>query len=170
MSGLGATASDLLRRLSSAAGGGLQAVGGAVTGVGASAGADFAALLDKASAGEFSSGLALKVEGAALSEGQVSRLERVADAAEAAGATKVLALIDGQSLTIDLTHRVVSPAKPSGAQGIVTGVDAVAIVPGEGQGEASIVRPGEGLGIGGASDNARLRELLAARDGGASAA
>jgi len=76
---------------------------------------DFTALLRRAERGEFSSGRRVepgqdvRIE---LSEEQVRRISRAADGAEAAGATRLVALIDGMALAMDIPARRIDAALP----------------------------------------------------------
>lgn len=89
----------------------------------------FADLLAKVRAGEVSSGRRVECPdgcGVELTDDQLDRLSVVADAAEAAGAWRMVANIDGKSVVIDVEQRQVLSAADAG---IVTGVDAVVTVP-----------------------------------------
>ncbi len=132
------TGLDLLRRLSpttsSTPAVNPPRASGAVSGAGE---LDFAQLLSKAQAGQLSSGMTVRVSphaGVELNPMQLARLSIAADRAEAQGATRAVALIDGQALQIDVaTRTVLGKADLSGA-GTITNIDSVIVVPNEGDG------------------------------------
>lgn len=182
---------ELLRLLGS----GVRPDGAAgATGRGAAIeGLDFASLLRKAEAGEVSSGRTIEVArgaGVTLSDSQVERLSRAADAAEAAGSTRLLAMMDGKALIVNVVTRTVEgafdPAGKVGADAVLTGVDAAMVVPGKADEDGVLTGIAEAIeaivGGNGQSDgslappggvqNKTLATLLAALSGeqGASAA
>lgn len=63
-----------------------------------------------------------------LSPEQLSRMGRCVDAAEASGAARLLAIIDGQHVIVDVATRTVA-GTVSAADALVADVDAVAVVP-----------------------------------------
>lgn len=155
-------AATLLRALSGASPGspaGAAARSGAAPGV-----VSFAGLLEKARAGELSSGAPVTVaRGAAvdLSEDQLRRLSIAADRAEAAGATRALVLIDGMALKLDVGVREVTGAVELGAGGALAGIDGVVRAPEAGGGSAAPVGvPAAGP----AGLNASLLRALAGRN------
>lgn len=126
--------------------------------------ASFADLLRAAKGGAAASGRTLRlaegVSAADLSPHQMERLARAADRAEAAGAGRVLALVDGKAVTIDVTTRTaLSVADATGASGramTLSGIDSVVIVPQEaGADTAHAAPPVRGL-----TANASLARLL----------
>ncbi len=165
------TSLDLLRRLGS----GVRPDGaGGVTPRPASLtqGASFADLLRAAKGGEIETGRSLRlaegVVGAELSAGQLDRLSQATDRAEASGATRLLALIDGKAVTIDVTTRTALSVADAAAEGrapVMTGIDSVVIVPGAGGGaggagaEAAHAAPR----VRGLASNAALARLLAGK-------
>ena len=104
----------------------------------------------------------------------------VADAAEAAGATRLLALIDGKALIVNVVTRTVEgefdPAGKAGVEAVLTGVDSAVVVPGGDEEESgggvdeAIAALSAGIGAAlsppGAVANRSLAELLAAVSGG----
>lgn len=65
-----------------------------------------------------------------LDADQLRRLGPAADAAEANGATKLLAFIDGRGVVVDVASRTVEAVAQPGS-GVVNGVDAVVVIPDE---------------------------------------
>lgn len=65
-----------------------------------------------------------------LDADQLRRLGPAADAAEADGATKLLAFIDGRGVVVDVASRTVEKTAEPGS-GVVNGVDAVVVIPDE---------------------------------------
>lgn len=124
-------AGDLLRLLA----GGVRPEG--ATGVGPARALDaksFADLLADVRAGGVASGRPVTVGPRAegeLSEGQLERLAGVADAAEASGATRVGALIDGKIVTLDVLNRTVERVQDRDGAAVTTGIDGFVIVPQE---------------------------------------
>ncbi len=112
---------DLLRVLGS----GLRP-DGAAEGVRAADGADFQTLLARARAGSLETGLPVTVAdgaGLELSEEQLARLGRVVDRAHAEGATRILVMLDGVALDVDvLSRRVLGEADLAGGR-VMTGID-----------------------------------------------
>lgn len=132
------TGLDLLRRLSSTTSSTPATIMPRASGAPSGAGElDFAQLLTKAQAGELSSGMTVRVSphaGVELSPMQLARLSVAADRAEAQGATRAVALIDGQAVQMDVaTRTVLGKADLSGA-GTITNIDSVIVVPNEGDG------------------------------------
>lgn len=73
--------------------------------------ADFAALLDKARAGDLPSDLPVQLGKdvqAPLTPDQLQRIALAADKAESAGMASALVLIDGQALLLDVTSRTIT--------------------------------------------------------------
>ena len=102
-------------------------------------GMSFSDLLSKATEGEFSTGLEVTLANGAnveLSSEQLQRLAKVADSAEAQGASRVLVLMDGQALTMDVGVRQITGT--ADMNGVVTGIDAVVAAPGS---SASAAQP-----------------------------
>ena len=95
-------------------------------------GKSFADLLSDVKSGMLSSGRPVTVGPHAdcdLTETQLERLAVVADAAEAAGATRVAAMIDGQVVTLDVLNRVVESAEARQGGAVTTGIDGFVLVP-----------------------------------------
>lgn len=120
---------DLLKRLAA----GIRPDGAAREARSASLEAmDFAGLLNSVRAGELASGRPvhpapdLNVE---LTDDQLERLAVAADAAEAAGSERPVALIDGMVVAIDVTDRRITTAAAPAEAGVLTGVDGFVVVP-----------------------------------------
>lgn len=117
---------------------------------------DFASLLQRAQAGELSSGRSLQIDHGAeveLTADQLSRLSQAADAAEVAGANKLFAVIDGAGVIIDVPSRTIERSLSLGTGGervlpadVMLGVDAVAIVPATSD-EAFTIEPTAGASL-----------------------
>lgn len=129
---MNATSTDYLKRLGS----GVRAEPVTRTAtLGAASGiehADFASLLDQAQSGKLSSAQPISVAtgaGVELSSSQLERLAAATDAAEAAGSQRLLALIDGQAVTIDVSSRTVTGGSDQLKGRVLTDVDAFVIVP-----------------------------------------
>jgi len=95
---------------------------------------DFASLLRSVDAGQFASGLPVRSAPDSpidLSHSQLDRLAVAADAAEAAGSRRLLALIDGQAVTIDVPQRsvVAGGTIESFAGAVQTDIDGFVLVP-----------------------------------------
>lgn len=100
----------------------------------------FAGLLQSVRAGDIMSGRPLHQApdlAVPLDAEQLSRLEVAADAAEAAGSTRTLALIDDVFATIDVGGRRVDATSARGDQSVITGIDGFVLVP---QGRAAELR------------------------------
>lgn len=99
---------------------------------------DFAELLQQARSGAISSGRAIEIDpsaGVKLDDAQLTRLARAADAAEAAGASRLLAMIDGQSVVVDVTTRTVTGTLAGATNdGMLTNIDAAVVVGPDGAG------------------------------------
>lgn len=142
-------AADLLRKLA-----GVGAVGGAAasgcsscaeSGIQSIEGAGFDELLRAAQAGELSSGRGLTIapgSGVELSADQLGRLGGAVDAAEAAGAQRLLAIVDGQAVSVDVATRTVLSGGEALRGAVVTDVDAVVVLP-QGQGQEQGAGPGQ---------------------------
>lgn len=111
----------------------------------------FADLLADVKAGVLSSGRPVTVGPHAdceLTDDQLQRLGVVADAAEAAGATRVAALIDGQLVKLDVLNRTVESAEPGGGGNVMTGIDGFVLVPQDaGAGMAQLFGGRTGAGV-----------------------
>lgn len=93
---------------------------------------DFAAMLDKARAGEVRSGLTVTVDPAlelTLDPEQVELLSQVADAAEAQGLDRVLVLSGGDKLVLDVARRRITEQVGGDSGTLLTGFDAVVQLP-----------------------------------------
>lgn len=97
---------------------------------------DFQALLRSAHQGDLRSGRTVSIDhtlGIDLTEDQSEELTRAADAAEAAGAAVLAAIVDHTALLVDIPSRTVADARPLRVDGtntvpIVTGVDAAVLL------------------------------------------
>jgi hypothetical protein len=143
-----ASAAELLRLLGS----GVRPVDAPANARGPVAGADFGVLLRRAASGELTSGRVVRTTPAtegSLTDAQLGRLSTVADAAEAAGATRLAVAMDGVLVEVDIASREatsVRPAEEAGGatpDGVMTGVDAVVILPTEGEDEETRVGAAE---------------------------
>ena len=126
-------------------------------------GMSFSDLLSKASGGEFSTGLDVTVSAGAgieLNTEQLQRLAKIADAAEAQGASRVLVLMDGQALTMDVGVRQITGT--ADLNSVVTGIDAVVAAPGNASGAMSFGGTPIGPPGGSLTTNASLLNALAA--------
>jgi len=94
--------------------------------------ASFEALLQQVRSGAVGSGRPIAIApgaGVNLNSSQLERLAVATDAAEAAGALRLLAMIDGQAVAIDVAERqVISGASSLGSR-VHTDFDAVVFVP-----------------------------------------
>jgi hypothetical protein len=98
-------------------------------------GSSFAELLAGVQKGEVASGQPLSVKktlDASFTPSQLERLSTATDAAEASGASRVLAVIDNQAVTIDVASRTVEAVSPWVPGSVTTDVDAVMMIPDEG--------------------------------------
>lgn len=129
------TGLDLLRRLTpiSNASGPSAVVPRTVAGATSAAGQlDFAQLLTKAQAGELTSGLTVHTSphaGVELTPMQLARLSVAADRAEAQGATRAVAIIDGQAVHLDVPTRTVLGKADMSSGKTITNIDSVIVVP-----------------------------------------
>ncbi|MBL0927870.1 MAG: hypothetical protein IBJ11_09495 [Phycisphaerales bacterium] len=181
-------AGDILRRLGGVVPGVSGTAGaGAGGGAGAIESASFADLLGRVRSGEMSSGRTVEVDprsGVELSKEQLRRLSAATDAAEAAGASRLLAVIDGKIVGVDVAARVVTKGPSQLAGRVVGDFDAMVVVPEGGPGELKRLfaagdparegrrtdGAGEGarIGLGGGTGsvrNASVAELLASLSG-----
>ncbi len=112
---------DLLRMLGS----GLRPDGAAATNQPESSG-DFAVLLAQARAGGLETGMPVSLaagSGVELDAAQLDRLGGVVDRAHAEGATRIVVMMDGKALDVDvLSRRVLGEADLSGGR-VLTGID-----------------------------------------------
>ncbi len=119
-------AGDLLKLLGS----GVRPDGPTHARAAAAPGVDFQELLRGAQAGELTSGRLVAAGSdfhGSLTSSQIARLSSAADAAEASGATRLLAVVDNRSLIVDIASReVVAELTPGEAQPgtILTDIDA----------------------------------------------
>ena len=153
------SAMDLLRLLGSG-----PRPDGASPGVQTEPVQDFQTLLARARAGGLETGLPVSVAdgaGAALDAAQLERLGAVGDRAHAEGATRILVMLDGRALDVDvLSRRVLGEADLAGGK-VLTGIDGFVRL-GEGDG---VERPVLPLPAGGAMDASLLRLLSGREDG-----
>lgn len=122
---------DLLRRLGS----GVRPAAGAARVRAGGGDLQFQMLLGAARRGELSSGRSVRagVLGLELTEEEQRELDRAADAAEAAGASVMAAVIDGAQLRVDIAAREAIDARPLRTDAlespeVMTGVDAVVVL------------------------------------------
>jgi len=125
---------------------------------------DFQTLLAQARAGGLETGLPVTVAdgaGVSLDASQLARLGSVVDRAHAEGATRILVMLDGRALDVDvLSRRVLGEADLAGGK-VLTGIDGFVRL-GEGDG---VERPVLALPGGGAMDASLLRLLTGREDG-----
>lgn len=154
--------------------GGLRAAGKTPGGAGAvkplasgSGTLDFAKLLAQAREGEVSSHAPVQVGKGAkftLSEGQLETLAKLADQAEAQGATKALCLIGGEAYSLDVATRTITGKVDISKPGVNVGFDAVLVAPGGGAtGSKPLLLPPKATG-------GQLAQVLGAARGSAGAA
>lgn len=90
---------------------------------------DFEALLERARAGEVSSGKGVGLpDGFELSEEQRGRVSQAVDRAEAAGALSAVVLLDGRAFQVDVTRRTITQELRPGGDAL-TGADTVVVAP-----------------------------------------
>lgn len=137
---------DLLRLLGS----GVRPVGPAsgASGAALTPSAPFADILSAARSGGIESGREVRYAKGSIGAADartLAALSRAADAAEASGATRLLAVSGGRAFTIDLTTREIvgerssQTTDPAGA--LFTGVDAVAVLPDDRAESAPVLAP-----------------------------
>ncbi len=118
-------------------------------------GRSFASLLSDVRAGKISSGRPVTVGpnvGVELRADQLERLARVADAGEAAGATRLGVAIDGRVVALDILTRTVEGEAAPGE--VLTGIDGFVTAPKADEGDAGVEVAGEiasALGVEGVS-------------------
>ncbi len=101
---------------------------------------DFSALLSSVRTGDITSGRPIEVKddaGAPLTGDQLERLGVATDAAEAAGSRRLLAMIDGGAVTVDVAERRIVESAASIAGVVLTEIDGFVLVP---EGRASELR------------------------------
>jgi len=94
--------------------------------------ASFTDLLARAQAGRIASDRPVRIGPAAEGKVDPARLDALAvvtDAAEAAGATRLLAIADGKAITIDVLTRTIESVSDQTDASVFTGVDSVVVVP-----------------------------------------
>lgn len=117
----------------------------------------FERLLSRARSGELASGRRLHAApgvGEVFDEHVMEQLSQAADAAEAAGADRLLAWVGERMVRIDVPHRELQGVGGAEPGRVVTGFDAAVFFPGA---DESSVRPGGPRGV----INAGLAEFLA---------
>ncbi|MBK7405773.1 MAG: hypothetical protein IPJ41_14425 [Phycisphaerales bacterium] len=117
-------AADLLRVLGS----GVRPTSGDVGAGVPAAGASFADLLDQARAGQLETGLPVSIAdgaGVSLTGEQLGRLAGAVDRAHAEGATRIVVLMDGLSLDVDVLGRSVLGTADLPDGKVLTGIDGV---------------------------------------------
>ncbi len=105
-----------------------------------SGGDSFATLLEQAQGGQIGSGVPLRVPsqlGLNFNPSQVERLMKAADQAETQGAGRALVLMDGQAITIDVATRTVTGTVDPSNPGVLQGIDAVVVAPGDSKNAAA---------------------------------
>ena len=154
---MNAVGSDLLRLLGSQATPGIAPGPTTAAGNAAAGALDFAKLLSQAQSGQLASGRQVTIANGAnvqLTDDQIKRVSAAADLAESQGATRALVMIDGMAMKLDVSMRQVTGAVDLASQGVLTGVDAVVQVPGQGAAAASMIQRPAGI------DNPTLLSVL----------
>jgi hypothetical protein len=121
------------------------------------AGPDFDDLLKQAERGHLASGRTVTIGPRAdlqLTPDQLQRVSLAADRAEANGAGKALILIDGLALKVDVVSRTIEQSIDSGAQSVLTDIDAVLGAPAAGA-------PAAAFGPTAPASNPAILEILA---------
>lgn len=95
---------------------------------------NFGEMLDSVRQGDIASEHPITISGTIadqvqLTDEQMAQLATATDAAEAAGATRIVAVVGGQALTVDVLTRRVEDVAPASSARLMTGVDAVVLVP-----------------------------------------
>ncbi len=130
----------------------------------------FTSLLRRARRGELRSARRVVISrrlDLSLSEDQVERLSAAADAAEAAGSRRALALIDGRAVALDVPARTIDHAHDAGdAPSVLTDIDAVCIAPAASESGAGDGIPFSSFAAGAAAhlnhvSNRSMAEILA---------
>lgn len=162
--------SEILMNLLSS---GVRAISGATpAGAPVASESGFASLLDRARAGEVSTGLPVSVargSGIDLSDDQLARLAGAADRAESAGVTRALALIDGRAVEIDIPTRQVVREHSLAPTRVVAGINGVIDLGGHpgtqgaDEADAGLAASVAAARIDGPSSNRSLLEALASR-------
>lgn len=94
--------------------------------------ADFSELLERARAGEVTTGAPVRTAQGldlSLSDEQLARISAAADKAESQGAHRAVVLIDGMALKIDIATRTITDRVQASSAGLLTDIDAVVSVP-----------------------------------------
>ena len=133
MTGASPNSVDLLSRLAS----GVRPVGSGATTQGAGGSLEnssFADLLRLAREGGVEASRPLKIGrevAGSFGEDTLSALALAADAAEAAGATRLKAVVEGRTVTIDVLSREIVSSDEVAPGGLITDADAFIVIPGE---------------------------------------
>jgi len=94
--------------------------------------ASFQGLLEKARAGNVSSGLPVTIAkgaGVELTDEQLGRVAAAADRAQASGATRALVMIDGKAIKLDVGVRTITGSADLSSGKPLTGIDALIQIP-----------------------------------------
>ena len=96
--------------------------------------ASFGDMLDRVHNGQVSSDRAITIasnvsKDLSLTDEQLARVATATDAAEAAGANRIMAVVGGQALLVDVLTRTIEKATPVSQANLTTGVDGVVFVP-----------------------------------------
>lgn len=116
--------------------------------------ANFGQMLDSVRQGQVASERPIVVSGAVadqvkLTDAQLARVATATDAAEAAGVTRMVAVVGGQALTVDVQTRRVEAVGSAASAQLMTGVDAVVFVPDEAESDLAPLFGGDRGGVGG---------------------
>jgi len=169
------TAIDLLQKLGS----GIRPDGGVRPAAEQNGTTGFAEMLSKVREGQVSSGTPVEIgDGVQLSltPEQLERLSVAVDAAEASGSTRLLAMIDGHALTIDVPSRTILGVEDPTKGRMLTDFDSMVAVPQgstkelqklfAGPGAGSMSTPTNGSSLPGLDNirNQSVADLLASRE------
>lgn len=121
--------------------------------------ASFGDMLARVQQGEVESQRPITIAGGiadkvTLTDEQLARVATATDAAEAAGATRIVAVVGGQALLVDVLTRTVEQAGPASSARMVTGVDGVVFVPEDPAADMTTL-------FGAGSEGARARDVFA---------
>jgi hypothetical protein len=129
----------------------------------------FGEMLDRVRHGGVASERPMVVSGAVaekvtLTDAQLSRVATATDAAEAAGATRMIAVVGGQALLVDVHTRTIEGAASAATARLMTGVDAVVLVPDDPAADMTELFAG-GSGFGGGGSGSASTDVLAGLGG-----
>jgi len=96
--------------------------------------ASFGEMLDQVHSGNVSSERPITISGnvsakLSLTDAQLDQVAKATDAAEAAGSSRIVAVVGGQALLVDVVTRTIERAAPVSQANLTTGVDGVVFLP-----------------------------------------